>query len=318
MTAMKMKSRRMREIKETIEKELGRITTEYGKVIFVIFSLVALLICGSVLFLQLGRHELRVSFLDIGQGDAILIETPSGKEILVDGGPTDAILERLAHELPFFDRDIDVIVATHPDADHVTGLIPALEHYDVKRVVTSPRVGGTGIFEDLDKHINNEYLLDGKVGTVVHVAQTGDVIDFGDGVTAKILYPSANYNTSIGDTNDASVSMVITYGDESFLLTGDLPTTHEGELIANGLPNNITVYKAGHHGSKYSSGEQLLSYIHPEYAVISAGKDNKYGHPNPETLERLQKSSKEILSTIDRGTITFVTDGKTMEVKTSK
>jgi competence protein ComEC len=102
------------------------------------------------------------------------------------------------------------------------------------------------------------------------------------------------------------------------LLTGDLPSTHEGELIQDTLPHPITIYKAGHHGSKYSSGDQLLSYIRPEYAVISAGKDNKYGHPNPEAVGRLQKYAKEIISTIDRGTISFLLDGTNVEVKTSK
>jgi competence protein ComEC len=102
-------------------------------------------------------------------------------------------------------------------------------------------------------------------------------------------------------------------------LTGDLPTAYESSLASSGLlAKNITVYKAGHHGSKTSSGEQLLSYIKPEYAVISAGKDNKYGHPNGEALERLQKYSKEILSTIERGTITFVSDGRIVEVEAAR
>jgi competence protein ComEC len=112
--------------------------------------------------------------------------------------------------------------------------------------------------------------------------------------------------------------MVVTYGEESVLLTGDLPSTEEGELMRAGLPKDITIYKAGHHGSKYSSGEQLLSYIKPEYAVISAGKNNKYGHPNPEAMERLQKYSKEILSTIDKGAITFSMDGKSVNISMEK
>jgi len=106
----------------------------------------------------------------------------------------------------------------------------------------------------------------------VRIAEINDEIDFHDGVMAKILYPSKNYVAKKNDTNNASVSMEIKYGDETFLLTGDLPSTEEGKLITNGLDKNITVYKAGHHGSKYSSGEVLLKYITPEYAVISAGE----------------------------------------------
>ena len=288
-----------------------KIVHQYGRSIVACVCLFVIIFLLTKIYSLSTTGTLRVSFLDVGQGDAILIQTPNGKDMLIDGGPTDVILERLSHEMKFFDRTIDVVVATHPDADHVTGLIPVLEHYDVKKVIMSPRSGDTGIFEDLDKHINSEH-------TEVHVAHTGDMIDFGDGVTARVVYPSSNYDVRSGDTNDASVSMVVTYGDETFLLTGDLPSTHEGELIGSGIPRAITVYKAGHHGSKYSSGDQLLSYIRPEYAVISVGKDNKYGHPNPETLDRLQKYAKEIISTIDRGTITFLTDGKMMEVKTSK
>lgn len=297
--------------KDELTRRIKVWASDYGKVVFVVALCV---LCAAVvyeIYTESGVQKLRVTFLDVGQGDAILIQTPSGKQMLVDGGGTDVILERLADQMSFFDRDIDIVVATHPDADHVTGLIPVLEHYDVKGVVMSPKNGETGIFDDLEKHIDKEMAK-------LHTAHTQDVIDFGDGVTATILFPPANYNTKSGDTNDASVSMVVTYGEHTFLLTGDLPTIHEGELINAGLPRGITVYKAGHHGSKYSSGDQLLSYIRPEYAVISAGKDNTYGHPNPEAVERLEKYAKEIISTIDRGKMTFITDGMLMEVETSK
>lgn len=284
--------------------------SDYGKLTLV--SLLGVVIAGSLYFLSSHLYEptLRVSFLDVGQGDAILIQTPSGHTMLVDGGPSRAVLTQLSRQMGYFDRDIDVVVATHPDADHITGLVPVLEAYDVKHVVVSGATSSTGVFGDLDVHINHE-------DAYVHVARTGDAIDFGDGVRAIILHP---YNGErFKDTNDASVSMVITYGDDTFLLTGDLPTSNEKYLISYGLlPKHITVYKAGHHGSKTSSGLQLLSYIKPEYAVISAGKDNKYGHPNPETLERLVKYGKETLSTIERGTISFMTDGKSIEVETQK
>lgn len=294
------------------KKEKGTSFLEdYGKVVFLLFTAT---LCGLFLWIILLvslSQKLRVSFLDIGQGDAIFIQTPSGKQMLIDGGPSNIILSRLATEMSYFDTTIDVIAETHPDADHVTGLIPVLEKYKVGMILETKGVGHTQVFDDMNAHINAE-------GAETHVAQTGDVIDFGDGVVVKILYPSSNYVAKKNDTNDASISVVVTYGDESFLLTGDLPSTEEPKLMGAGLQKNVTVYKAGHHGSKYSSGEQLLTYIRPEYAVISAGKDNKYGHPNPEAVERLTKYSKEILSTIDRGTITFVTDGKSIEVETDK
>ena len=294
---------------------------DYGKVLFVLFSFLICIGLASTIIFLITPQKLRVSFLDVGQGDAILIQTPSGKNMLVDGGASDIVLSQLASEMNYFTHDIDVMVATHPDADHVTGLIPVLEKYNVKSIVISKAKSDTGIFDDLNKKIENE-------NADVHIAESGDVIDFHDGVIAKILYPKNNYVENKNDTNDASVSMEIIYGDETFLLTGDLPSTREGELINNGLQKsarggsasggNITVYKAGHHGSKTSSGEQLLTYIRPEYAIVSAGENNKYGHPNIETIERLQKYAKEIISTINRGSISFVTDGRIMEIKTDR
>jgi beta-lactamase superfamily II metal-dependent hydrolase len=301
----------MNELWNTQREKIRTLFSEYGKVMCVVTSLsVSVLALYSVTTVS-SPSKLRVSFLDIGQGDAILIQTPSGKKMLVDGGPSDKVLTRIAEQTSYFTRDIDVMEETHPDADHVTGLIPVLEKYTVRMILETKGIGHTNVFDDLNKHIDNEH-------AEVHVAQTGDVIDFHDGVTANILYPPVNYVPKKSDTNDASVSIVVMYGSETFLLTGDLPSTEEGKLITAGVPKDITVYKAGHHGSKYSSGGQLLSYIRPEYSVISAGKDNRYGHPNPEAMARLQKYSKEILSTIDRGTISFVTDGRSMDVETQK
>lgn len=301
-------------MKEWYEEQMSKVKlffNDYGKVTTSV-SLIILCV-GLIYFIILISvpQKLKVSFLDIGQGDAILIITPSGKKMLIDGGPTNKILERLNKKMSYFDNDIDVMIETHPDADHVTGLIPVLEKYNVHTIVSSPVDGHTGVFDDLQKHIDDEQAQ-------MHVAQSGDVIDFGDGVVANVLYPPKNYVAKKNDTNDASVSVEIKYRSESFLLTGDLPTPEESKLIIAGLDKNITVYKAGHHGSKYSSGEQLLTFIKPEYAIISAGINNKYGHPNIETIERLEKYSKEIISTINRGTISFITDGKMIEVETEK
>ncbi len=293
------------------KKKAVSIREEYGKLIFLI---VLLFICVGLTLTILSFSsvsKLKVSFLDVGQGDAIFIQTPSGKSMLIDGGPNMNVLTKLAREMSYFDNDIDVIEETHPDADHITGLIPVLEKFNIKQIVLSKAISDTKIFDDLNTHIKEEQ-------AETHIAKVGDIIDFHDGVIVKVIYPPSNYVSKKNDTNDASVSVEVIYGDETFLLTGDLPSTEEQKLITGGLTKNITVYKAGHHGSKYSSGEVLLTYIKPEYSVISAGKDNKYGHPNIETIERLQKYSKEILSTINRGTISFITDGRMIEVETSK
>lgn len=249
-----------------------------------------------------------MTFLDVGQGDAILIQTPSGKEMLIDGGPTHKIVNQLGNHVSHFDRTLDVVLGTHPDADHVTGLIPIFNRYDVGRIITSNVKGTTGVFEILSETIENE-------NAPTHVARTGDVIDFGDGVVAHILYPN---DRVAKETNEGSVSLLITYGKHSYLLTGDLSSTYEDNLLQDILPRHVTVYKAGHHGSRTSSGVPLLSYIKPEYAVISAGKNNSYGHPHQEVIDRLLVYAKETLSTIDRGAITFISDGHLLTVETDR
>ncbi len=301
----------MNELVKEYTKKFKTFFHDYGKILTVAVLTVSLVIGVAVLADLVSPKKLRVTFFDVGQGDAIFVQTPSGHDLLIDGGRNEKVLSALASSMEYFDRDIDVMVVTHPDADHITGLIGVLEDYKVHTIITSPVNGDTELANILHERIAQE-------GANVHIARRGDQIDFGDGVILRVLYPSKSYDAKKGDTNDASVSVVITYGDESFLLTGDLPTTHEDELLTDKLPRNITIYKAGHHGSRSSSGEQLLSYIKPEYAVISAGKDNTYGHPNKETLERLAIYSKEILSTIDKGTITFLLNGNNAEVRTER
>lgn len=281
----------------------------YGRISCIVVCVIA--VYGMLVYTHGSsyEHKLSVSFLDVGQGDSIFIKTPSGHTMIIDGGPSKNSLEKVTKILSFFEKDIDIMLATHPDADHITGLIPILEKYKVGTIVISPTHSSTDVDKDLDKHIEEEQAS-------LHVAHTGDTIDFHDGVLVSVLYPSQKY-IPIKDTNDGSVSIVITYQEHTFLLTGDLPSKEEAKLLPF-LSKNITVYKAGHHGSKTSSSQILLSYIHPLYAVISAGKNNRYGHPSGETLDRLHVYAKEIISTIDRGTISFISDGSKIQVETAK
>lgn len=297
-------------LKEQKEK-IKLFLDDNGRLVLIVSFIVIIFSCLIFLNTKTRDGEMVVAFFDVGQGDSIFIQTPSGKQMLIDGGPNDKVMRGLDKEMLMFDRSIDVVVATHADADHVTGLIPVLEKYKVTHIIESPVKGKTNIFDDLEKHIANE-------NADVHIGKTGDVIDFNDGTVATILYPNANYFDD-GKTNEACVSILLTYFDKSFLFSCDLPSTREGKLIESGLlPHDITVYKAGHHGSKTSSGDQLLSYIKPYYSVISAGKDNRYGHPNIETLERLKKYSKVILSTIESGEVKFVMRGSELKFQTEK
>ncbi len=294
----------MQRIKETF--------TIYGKSTVLTLALLAAF-SSVVFFLSVkDTDKLTISFIDVGQGDSILIQTPSHKTMIIDGGPGNAVMRTLTHKLSFFNNDIDVVLPTHPDADHVTGLIDVIKQYSVHMIVESPAKSETGVFQKLEQAVHDEE------GAEHYIGNLGDSIDFGDGVTFTIVSPRTEVWHG-EDTNDESVTGVLRYGDTTFLLTGDLPSTHEDDVIATGLvPRNITVLKAGHHGSKFSSSDIFLKYLKPTYTIISAGKDNRYGHPNPEALARIEKESKSILSTIDHGTITFETDGRNLQINTEK
>ncbi|MFH1472935.1 MAG: ComEC/Rec2 family competence protein [bacterium] len=247
---------------------------------------------------------LSVYFLDVGQGDAIFVDSPQHKRILLDGGANRKVLSELGKILPFADKRIDVIVESHPDKDHIGGLPEVVSRYDVGMFL-EPGV-------DSDNTIDEElhHRLDAK-GVPQLIARRGMVLNMGDGVKFLILFP--NQDVSWWKTNDASIVAKVIYGDQSFLLTGDSPIKTEGILL--NLDKSIlqsTVLKAGHHGSRTSTSLAYAQAVLPEYAIISAGKDNSYGHPNQEVLDILDKVGTKILSTIESGTIEFRTNGETL------
>ena len=252
-------------------------------------------------------NTLSVYFLDVGQGDAILIDSPSHGRVLVDGGKNRKVLTELGKILPFADRRIDVVTATHPDADHIGGLPEVISRYKVGTFIESGAESENNIDDELKRRIEEK-----NIQSVV--ARRGMVINFGDGVKLTVLFP--NQDVSKLDPNDASIVARLTYGEESFLLTGDAELRTENILL-NLDPEVLDsdVLKVGHHGSRSSTFILFAEAVSPEYAVISAGKDNTYGHPHKEVLSILNKIHAKIVSTIDRGTIKFETDGKSLNLK---
>lgn len=245
---------------------------------------------------------LTVSFLDVGQGDAILIETPDGIDILIDGGPDRSVLRQLPKEMGILDRTIDLVIATHPDKDHIAGLAGVLDRYQVEAYMESGVVHESPYVDALGKVVENER------GIQTYVARRGMRIHLGEGAYADVLYPDRDI-TNV-ESNTGSIVMRLVYGNTSFMLTGDAPDTVE-EYVANldeGMLES-TVLKAGHHGSKTSTSEVWLAAVRPSLAIVSAGKGNSYGHPSPEVIERLNEFGVNTLSTIDEGTITLVSDG---------
>ena len=269
--------------------------------------LLSVLSIWSPSFLRDTSGMLQVTFLDVGQGDAIFIESPSGTQILIDGGKGNMVLGRLQTVLGFFDRDIDMVIATHPDTDHIGGLIDVLDYYTVQTILITENESETPAFRAFKERVESE-------GGDVIYARKGQVYDLGLGpkgsTTLNILFPDRN--PVDWESNTASIVGQLVYGTSEFLLTGDAPEEIEEYVVHTyGTQLESDVLKAGHHGSRTSTGELLVSVVQPTYAVISAGQDNSYGHPHLEVIERLTSYGAAMVSTAESGSITFVSDGVT-------
>lgn len=274
--------------------------------------LLALLVLNVFIWMQFrsGPPRLRVSILDVGQGDSILVQGPSGIQMLVDGGPDRSVLRQLPREVGFFDRYLDLVVETHPDKDHTAGLSDVLDRYRVPNFLGPGILSNTATSKHFDQSVANES------GIRTFTARRGMRIHLGNGAYADVLYPDRD--VSRGEANEGSIVMRVVFGTTSFMLTGDAPSDVEQRLIELGSREgklSTTVLKAGHHGSKYSTSDEWLAALSPKVVAVSAGKENQYGHPNPETIARIKKEGAQIISTIDSGTIRFVSDGKTVMVK---
>ncbi len=247
---------------------------------------------------------LEVHVLDVGQGDAILLESPSGQQMLIDGGRNNQVLRSLAAELAFFDRTLDFVVATHPDADHIGGLVDVLQRYTVETVLVTDNQSDTTAHAAFTAAIaaeNAERL----------VPRRGQTIDLGAGVLVTVLWPETN--AARLESNAASVVLHVHYGETAFLLTGDSPKRIEEYLVLTyGEYLASDVLKVGHHGSRTSTAELFLAEVRPQYAVISAGADNRYGHPHVEVTDALFNAGVTTFTTAEQGTVSFISDGMTV------
>ncbi len=237
-----------------------------------------------------------VYFLDVGQGDAIYARTPSGKDLLIDGGPSKILLRRLAEVMPWYDRSIDVVIATHPDADHIGGFPDLLKRYHVATYYHSGVESENAIDDEVLRLLNEKNIPIG-------VLSRGQRLDFRDGVHFDVLYPE-KYSLKNSDTNSLSIVGTLSYASTTIMLSGDAPSSVENRLILLD-PKSVRaqVLKAGHHGSKTSSSESFLKNVVPEFTIISSGANNRYKHPSGEVLERFSKLGIKVFRTDELGTI---------------
>ena len=266
------------------------------------FSLGILLTFGLIFFGVTSHAEnkkLQVIFLDVGQGDAILI-SQGEKQILIDGGPSgQKLMEKLGEYVPFWDRKIDIVIATHPDADHISGLVDVLGNYAVDQVIESGAKSDSQVFGVYEKKIEDKKIEK-------QIARRGMKIKLSNDAQLEIFSPTDLIIDKLkNDTNSASIVAKLTYGENSFLFTGDFPLESEGQLIAADLPLKADVLKVSHHGSKSATSELFLDYINPKEAIISVGKGNRYGHPTAEVLKRLQGENVKIYRTDVSGDVVY-------------
>jgi len=288
---------------EAIKRSLQRGTVRKAAISALVIVLV--LVWAAVASLPDGR--LHVSFLDVGQGDAILIQTPAGHRLLIDGGPSPAaLLAALGRYLPFWDRRIDMVMLSHPHDDHVRGLLSVLDRYHVRQVLVSDVSHHSSVYQQWRQQLSEKSIP-------LLAVQYPLRVDFGDGPTMEVLPPDTNYYDNLDET---SLVARLSWDRASFLLTGDLEADGLLEFRDTGWSLACTVLKVPHHGSDEAVNERLLAMAHPDLAIISVGADNRFGHPAGETLACLEQAGIRVLRTDQAGTVEVTTDGERYWVRT--
>ncbi len=261
---------------------------------------------ANILFFYIDWQDSHKGFtfamLDVGQGDSLFIESPTGTQILVDGGPPKKILNQLSRVMSPFDRKLDAFIITNPDADHISGFLDVLKTYKVDKIFESGALTDSKTYQNLKSELEKN-----NVQSVL--AKRGMKLYLGGGVVIDILFPDRD--VSSWATNDGSIVARLSYGNTSIMLTGDATTKTEKIILAENKTAllNSTILKVGHHGSRTSSSLEFTKAIAPIYALISDGKDNKYGHPHQETLNMLTSLGAQVFRTDLLGTIVMKSDG---------
>jgi competence protein ComEC len=272
--AVRQEKGRLREIWVSFTQRLSTKLLIGGLALAVILAWIAAL--------QMPDGHLHVHFLDVGQGDAILIQCPHGQQILVDGGPSPSLLlSHLGRRMPFWDHSLDLVVLTHPEEDHLGGLVEVLTRYDVSLVLDSGQ-GCTSATCDAWRSLMEEKEIPYRR------AQSGMRLELGQGVQIEVLHPPTPLMTNTAsDINNNSIVLRLEYGRFSTLLAGDVQWEAEQVLLSSGQPLDSLVLKVPHHGGDASLTEPFLEAVSPEVAIISVGSDNRFGHPHEVTLEKL-------------------------------
>jgi len=289
-----------------------------------ILLILGIVVCATAVVLFWFAYQtpknLEVDFLDIGQGDAILIKAPTGQNILIDGGPDKTVIKRLSENLPWWDKQIDLMVLTHPHDDHVSGLIDVIKRYQVKKIIYS------GVVHNSPNYLSwLKLVLDKKINLTIIDRQ--QVIKLSDNCWLEIIYPQESLlGLEMENLNNSSLVIRMVFGKTKFLFVGDLEEQGEIKLLDSKVDLSADVLKVGHHGSDTSSSNRFLekvylvreqdsSGIKSRVAVIEVGKDNGFGHPNLRIIKRLERLGVKVLRTDQSGTIKLISDQQNVYFK---
>lgn len=244
--------------------------------------------------------QLKVHYIDVGQGDSILIQTPNGKNMLIDAGTNESTSKVTAYLSRLGITQLDIIAGTHPHEDHIGGMDAVINMFRVGKVYMPKVTATTQTYEDVITALKNK-------GLSITTPASGTTVDLDPAVKLEILAPN---NSTYDDLNNYSIVFKLTYGNKSFLFTGDAQALSESEMLSKGYNLSADVLKVGHHGSNTSTSDAFLNAVNPKYAVISVGKDNVYGHPAQNTLQKLGAKGITTYRTDLNGTIVATSDGQ--------
>lgn len=282
---------------------------------YLFFTFISLLALSAIFFYQESKFnddKLHLVFCDVGQGDGIYIRTPKGNDILIDGGPNDKVLNCLNNHMPFWNRDLELIILTHPHVDHLIGLISVLKKYKVLSFATSSS-SSSNVYKELIRILKEK-------GLTEKILSKGDKFTSNDGIILTTQWPPSSKalavlgsKTESFDQNDFSVVVLLSFGKLKVLLPGDVSSSIENKLTSS--ISSIDILKVSHHGSKTGTSKEFLEAIRPKLSVISVGKNNSYNLPASSTLELFKIFGLKTLRTDQDGEIEVVADGEVWEVR---
>lgn len=282
---------------------MAKMRTLAKQALFVLL-VIAVSLWVKILSVVPATSDLKVAFLSVGQGDAIYIEAPNGRQMIIDGGPKGSLVKELKKYMPPGDTSVDVIMVTNPDADHYAGFLELLDAYSVGAVIEPGVSSKTKTYQSFQSLVSEK-----GIRKVVARKDVVITLDQDDAVSFTVLFPDRKL---VGfSNNDASTVGRLVYGQNSILFTGDATRLTESLILKSNSLDKIQsdILKVGHHGSRTSTSEAFLKAVQPRFAVISAGKGNKYGHPHQEIVQLLKKNEIHVFVTKESGTVLFRSDG---------